>query len=364
MSTCRSFRATLNHLSINLLTSRFVSRFMRPLRNQIVPVFMLHRVADANRGVRGHAVEDIERALDFIVSHGYTAVSIEDLVASINGQITLPKRAVAFTFDDGYYDQGSFALPLFERRKIPVTAFLATDMIDGDCWPWECKLEFIIDNTQMTRIEVTMPGGMVLKETINQPDGTRKALRAIRSQLKLHNYAVISTTLDDLAAQLNVEVPQKAPPQYQAMTWEEARKLESDYVQFAPHSKSHIILSRLSDTEVRGEIFGSWEKLKDELKNPVPIFCYPNGRQGEDFTERERALAKEAGLIGAFSADSGYVHIAHNSQQDLYSLNRFAFPNNMAHFKQYCSWLERAKGYLPGREAKTRGKPFGFGIMK
>jgi len=57
---------------------------------------------------------------------------------------------------------------------------------------------------------------------------------------------------------------------------------------------------------------------------------------------------KQAGLIGALSADPGYVHLT-RAINDLFALKRFSFPNDMAHFKQYCSWLEYAKERISRR---------------
>lgn len=43
-----------------------------------------------------------------------------------------PRPAVAITFDDGYADNGQFALPLLIRRRIPVTYFVSTDHVMND----------------------------------------------------------------------------------------------------------------------------------------------------------------------------------------------------------------------------------------
>lgn len=357
MNNNQRFSKTLNSVGIDLLTSRFISHFMRPLRDQVVPVFMLHRIADPCQGVRGHTLAEINRALDFVTSHGYQAISINHLIDCKLGLAKLPRRAVAFTLDDGFYDQGRFALPLFERRKLPVTTFLATDMMDGQAWPWECKLEFIIMQTRADRISAKIPPGLTVQEPIGDSKDRRRLIRAIRAHLKLQPVNVIASVLSDIADQLNVEVPVKAPPAFASITWAQARHLESDYVQFAPHSKQHIILSRLSDADAREEIVGSWEKMKLELNNPVPVFCYPNGHRETDFSTREQGYAREAGLLGAFSADPGYVDVSTRAQDDLFALRRFSFPSQTGVFKQYCSWLERGKSYLPRPTAKAFSNP-------
>lgn len=53
-------------------------------------------------------------------------VSLNDIVAFANGNKQLPDGAVAVTFDDGYRDVLTNALPLLRRHHIPATVFIST----------------------------------------------------------------------------------------------------------------------------------------------------------------------------------------------------------------------------------------------
>ena len=337
----------LSETIINLLTSRLACRLMQPLRAQVVPVFLLHRFADESRGIQGHSPAQLEAALRYLRDNDYTVVSVLQVVeAVINGE-ELPAKAVAFTLDDGFYDQAHTALPLFERFEAPVTVFLATDMQDQRYWSWDYKLEYLFKHTSRQSLELDLGKG-VEEVACATPWEKRKLVRTLRHFYKRLPNETAESAVERFAVRLEVDVPVEAPDEYQPITWDQARSLESRYIAFGPHTQRHPILAQISSEQATREILGSWRALQANIANPVPVFCYPSGREGIDFGEREQKIVKEIGLIGALSADPGYVHLA-ESKNELYALKRFSFPNDLAHFKQYCSWLEYAKEKMSGR---------------
>ena len=68
--------------------------------------------------------------LDFLEREGYSVIPLADVVQALLDNQSLPARAVALTFDDGYDSVYSAALPRLERRGWPFTVFVATDYID------------------------------------------------------------------------------------------------------------------------------------------------------------------------------------------------------------------------------------------
>ena len=340
-----SLRSSLSDFGIHMLTSRALSWVMQPLRSQVVPVFMLHRMEDASRAVPGHSAEALERALQYLKDNQYSVISVRELVAALQNKQPLPKRAVAFTMDDGFYDQATMALPLFEHYQAPVTVFLATDMLDHQKWSWDYQVEYLLNKANGSLLELKVGTG-VLPLTLGSRAEKRLAIRKARLALKGLSLEEVSASMKDLAVKVGVDVPEFAPPAYQPMTWGQAARLESSIVEFGPHSRQHLILSQLSEAEAEAEVRQSWATLCDHLKHPVPVFCYPNGRFGKDFTQRDQLLVERARLQAAFSADPGYVNLKSSAGPGLYAMKRFAFPERFVDFKQYCSWLENGKEKL------------------
>ena len=335
-------RKALSELTVRALAAHPIGTLMQPVRSRCVPVFMLHRIADPRHGVRGHPLALIERALSYLTHHGYTGIPIHELAQALIDKRPLPPRAVAFTLDDGFQEQAELALPLFERYRIPVTLFMATDMLDKQSWSWDYQLEFIVTRTLLSHVNIRL-AARSFAAALDDEGHKRQFIRTLRSHLKSQPIESTQQALDQLAFTLGVRVPASAPIGYQPMTWAQARALESDCIQFGPHTRRHLILTQMGEADARREISQSWQRLQDELRHPVPIFCYPTGRPDLDFGAREKQMVHEAGMIAALSSEPGYIDIGRHRRNDIFALRRFSFTDNIGHFIQYCSWIERAK---------------------
>jgi peptidoglycan/xylan/chitin deacetylase (PgdA/CDA1 family) len=154
--------------------------------------------------------------------------------------------------------------------------------------------------------------------------------------------------MSQLAMAADIAVPAVAPPPYEALDWHTARSLERKGIRFAPHSRTHRILSKLPDEDAREEISGSWETLCRELSTPVKVFCYPTGRMF-DFGPREITHLQESGFLGATSSIPGVVDLNGRAENQVFSLPRISLPSTMAYFIECCSWIEHANRNRPPR---------------
>lgn len=61
-----------------------------------------------------------------------------------------PSRAIAITFDDGYRDNLTVALPLLEKFKLPMTLFVVAGFVDSDGYLSEEELQEIASHPLIT----------------------------------------------------------------------------------------------------------------------------------------------------------------------------------------------------------------------
>lgn len=107
-------------------------------------VLMYHRVERLDRDPWGLAVTPDRFAEHLQVLSGYGPCMTLGEMALRHADGTLPRRAIAVTFDDGYADNLLNALPRLERAGVPATFFLAPGLLDGRTPFWWDELAAIL----------------------------------------------------------------------------------------------------------------------------------------------------------------------------------------------------------------------------
>ena len=151
-------KSILKQTVIPLLASRPVSAIAGRLIDSGIPIFMLHRISADDSGDNCHTPSYLCRCLRYLRDRHHTFVSVEDILAALRGEIELPKKSVAFTMDDGFYDQAALAAPVFIEFGCPVTIFLITGMLDGELWPWDDQVTYLLKEARTRSIEVDFAG--------------------------------------------------------------------------------------------------------------------------------------------------------------------------------------------------------------
>lgn len=334
-------KQTLKNFIVPFLSCSPVSTIAERLVTPGIPVFMFHRFNSPENAVCGHDLEHLEKCLRYLKKNNYNFITIEQLITAIREKKTLPKRSVAFTIDDGFLDHATVAAPIFIKHQCRVTIFLISGLLDGELWPWDDKVAYIINNTRLSDIQIELAERSEHYQ-INDDASRNLAISSIQNWLKTLDATDIDSHIDIISGACDVPLPIEPPGNYQAMSWQQARELEQEGVYFAPHTRTHRILSRLNSSDATNEVVHSWTRLQDELVSPSPVFCYPTGRH-QDYTSRDIEAIRQSGLIGAVATEPSFVNPESDDPDYLYKLPRFGFPNNYLDFVQYSSWIERAK---------------------
>jgi peptidoglycan/xylan/chitin deacetylase (PgdA/CDA1 family) len=121
-----------------LLTSarrRGVRDARRALSTGSTVVLMFHAITDLRDDpvLREYGIskERLCELLDALTSLGSTFIDLDRFLRMLEGEEAAPRRAVLVTFDDGYSDLLTEALPVLRERGIPAVAFAVAGHVGG-----------------------------------------------------------------------------------------------------------------------------------------------------------------------------------------------------------------------------------------
>ncbi len=105
-----------------------------------VPVLMYHRIGDAHNAWESKYCVSPDRFADHMRTlgeRGMNACPIDDFVAWMTGEQSLPKGSFLLTFDDGFLGVYEHAAPVLRELRWPAAVFLVSALIgEQDHW---CK---------------------------------------------------------------------------------------------------------------------------------------------------------------------------------------------------------------------------------
>lgn len=114
----------------------------RWINRRNLTVAMFHRVLSAD-DPRWSTTEEMYTMSDTVFGNclrffnrHYSPVTLTQLRAAWNGAASLPERPLLVTFDDGWLDNFTVALPILEQHRMPATIFIASSVLDDaeDIW--------------------------------------------------------------------------------------------------------------------------------------------------------------------------------------------------------------------------------------
>ncbi len=82
-----------------------------------VPIIMYHSVLKNSKKLGKFVIspDQFEQDLKYIKENGYETVTMNEVIAYVNGNGSLPKKPIVLTFDDGYYNNFLYIYPLLKK---------------------------------------------------------------------------------------------------------------------------------------------------------------------------------------------------------------------------------------------------------
>jgi peptidoglycan/xylan/chitin deacetylase (PgdA/CDA1 family) len=245
-----------------------------------------------------------------LIAANFTVLPLREAVARLRGG-TLPARAVCITFDDGYANNFTVALPILKARSLPATVFVAPGFLNGGR---------MFNDTVYEAIR-SAPGRLDLREdglgefTLGDAPARIRAAQEIVLKLKYLEPAERLARAQALVRRTGAAVQDDL-----MMTDEQVARLAAAGIEIGAHTMTHPILASIDAASARAEIGQSKRRLEEIVGAPVRSFAYPNGKPGKDYRDEHVKLAREAGFELAVSTSWG----AATAQSDPFQIPRIA----------------------------------------
>ena len=246
-------------------------------------ILMFHRVArPVSNGLRFHqhlkvSPEYFETILRKFRSNGYSFVSMDEMIAILVNKKRVNK-ILSVTFDDGFADNYTNALPILKDLNVPAIVYVATGLLTGDFQSvWE-RLEAVIVNND----RLNLSNGFEIP--IEKQSKKEEAFLALRQLLLLckDQYRSFSK-LFDLYIDESAKTPKKTTAgqigiEDRMMTLEELKSWAAEPLcSVGCHTHSHINCADLDSIFVQNDILHSLDLLRNHWNIPVRHFAYPYG---------------------------------------------------------------------------------------
>jgi peptidoglycan/xylan/chitin deacetylase (PgdA/CDA1 family) len=278
--------------------------------NNRLTILMYHRVLSSpNLLHRSNPDEQMFNNHMKVLRRFFNVLPLSEGVKRL-GDRTLPPRAVSITFDDGYADNYSTALPILKNWGLHATFFIATGFINGGIMWNDMVIETVakLSGKILDLEEINL--GVFKIDTI---DERFKTVNTLLTKLKHLPGAERSRQVQSIVDITNTRLPDDL-----MMTEKQVYELRKSSMEIGGHTVSHPILTSIDNESASIEIHNCKKILENMIDNEVTLFAYPNGKFGRDYTSQHVEMVRNAGFKYAVATDTGVA----KQENDVYMLPR------------------------------------------
>jgi peptidoglycan/xylan/chitin deacetylase (PgdA/CDA1 family) len=296
-----------------------------------------------------------DRQMAYMARH-YKVVPLSELVGRLNEGKQLPRYTAAITFDDGFRNNLTVALPILQKYHLPATIFLATSFISSDeLGLWTERVDSLIHRTPVPNIRLTLDGvekSFPLRTSADREiasDQVRAFLKTLPPAQRKSALQELDKQLEEKAdrrpsggdngsesAEVDAQSTAEKEERYAFLSWQQVQMMAHGSITIGSHTHSHAILAPLSESDLNFELTESQRLIEQNLGVFCTLFSYPNGAE-RDFGRREEGLLGSLGYVAAVSQIDGF----NDASTNIMALRRINIPRDesLSYFKAKVSGI-------------------------
>ena len=230
--------------------------------------------------------DQLEEVIDFWKKLGFRFVAMDELKEMAQNEFRFSRPWVHFTFDDGYQNNLTVALPIFSKHRVPFSVFVSTHQVQTgkrfDTFIIRAAIYHTIREVRIPYLSYVLKADAGREERVSYI----RMVSSVFKRLEARESRVFVQTAYDL---LNHDEWQKLFDDYRndiPLTVGELVQLsESEWVTVGSHGVDHAIHNNKHlKNDCIHEVTDSKKWLESTLGKPVDTFAFPNGGEG-DFSD-------------------------------------------------------------------------------
>ena len=330
--TSVSMRKVIRRVFCHLMRWSGGIRLWRFLFRNRVMILMIHGVMDEESGAEWTPLvqrlprQKLDERIGALSRH-YEFISLQEAANMIAGRIPIRRNCLVLTFDDGYRNNLTHALPVLRRYDAPATFFVATSHVDGGEPFWFDRIDYALQHSNGDPIEARVFGRTVSFSTTDR-SSLRSSYKRLRDWAKGIPYSdkEFLKEMEGLATRLETAAGSSLADVFECddwseiLTWSEIRTLGEFKVTIGSHTVDHIRLGKVDIGDIREQLSESKRTIERQTNRPCDQLSYPNG----DYNDETMELARAIGYTCAVTTEDG----ANAVGDDVMALRRIAIPDD------------------------------------
>ena len=297
-----------------LFRSGFYSLFRRVAPSRQLGILRYHAVCALDAGYADPGICVTPTAFAEHVAYfasNYRVLPLPEAADAIHRGLSLPRNALAITFDDGYEDNLA-AAQMLARHGLSATFYITAGCMAGGEPFWPSELRSLLAGIAGPELTVSA-AGVDLRMPVATAAEKRAAVGRLTKTFKAHPVPV----REALRARLR-ELSSNAGAASPMLSWEQVRQMHALGMVIGSHTMTHPNLPNAGLERARMEIVESKARLEAEVGAPVTMFSYPNGGADRYMTREVAALVREAGFAAATTSRNAFA----GPSSDVFALER------------------------------------------
>lgn len=320
---------------LGAMRKRLVRWVRRYVNSHCVHIAAYHSVAPSDGPFTRslplrHTPAEFEAQMAYLRRH-YRPTSLRRVVEALEQDRPLD-RAVVVTFDDGFRDVLTYALPILRHYQIPATMFLVTSVVDNIDLIWRHKLAWLVSNGHSKRAVdalqaafqhcgIEVPVDRFRRGTEATPDLFELTRRFFRAD-------VVTPVLDGLLADAGRSGAALADEYRPYVALSDLKNNDDAWLDFGNHTHTHPMLSALSPPQQERELAMAHDLITRWTGRPPLAAAFPFGLR-DSYNPVTIAAVRETGHRAALDLRRR-VNVGAVSP---FNLSRFPAPRDSAAFE-------------------------------